>query len=287
MRRVGALIGLVLLCAALVLAWRQREVVRQALGSIQQLPTRVIVLNAAILFGSVIANLFLSGMLFGALTSRYGKVGFIEMQALIASATLLNFVPMRAGMLGRIAYHKAYNQIGVAQSATVIVQAVVLSGGAAAYVVLAVLTALRVPVSLWLLMVLPLAVLGVAAAIFRPMRVFIAAAAIRYLDLLVTAARYHAAFALIGSPINVSGALAFACISIIATMVPFLSNGLGLREWTIGLVAPLLTPYQMTLGITADLVNRAAEIIVAVIMGLIGMVVLARIQTHRASDRSG
>ena len=93
----------------------------------------------------------------------------------------------------------------------------------------------------------------------------------RLLELLLIAARYHAAFALIGSPIDTATATTLACVSMIASMVPFLSNGLGLREWAVGLLAPLLAACDMTQAMTADLVNRAAELIVVSIAGLAGL----------------
>jgi hypothetical protein len=114
---------------------------------------------------------------------------------------------------------------------------------------------------------------------FRSPRSWCWAAAFRWLELLVIAARYHAAFALIGSPIDSAGSLAFACISMIAGMVPFLSSGLGVREWAVGLVAPILTGAQLTTGLTADLVNRAVELVVVLVCGVVGLGWLAR---HRS-----
>jgi hypothetical protein len=70
----------------------------------------------------------------------------------------------------------------------------------------------------------------------------------------------------------------FACISVIATLVPLVSNGLGLREWAVGLLAPALAFHHVDLGITADLVNRAAELLVVVVAGVPATLWL----THRA-----
>ncbi len=72
--------------------------------------------HLGLLLGSVLANLLLTGLLFTVLISRYGNVGRVEMQALIATATLLNFLPLRPGLFGRIAYHRTFNAIPAAAS---------------------------------------------------------------------------------------------------------------------------------------------------------------------------
>ena len=56
----------------------------------------------------------------------------------------------------------------------------------------------------------------------------------------------------------------------IATMVPFVSNGIGLREWSIGLLAPLLADVTLERGLAAELVQRAAEIAVILPSGFLG-----------------
>ena len=101
-------------------------------------------------------------------------------------------------------------------------------------------------------------------------------ALLRWADLLAWAVRYHAAFALIGAPVGWETAVGLACVSVIAMLVPFVSNGLGLREWAVGLLAPFLAGYSMQEGIAAELVNRAAEIVVILGLGLAGSVWVTR-----------
>ena len=114
-----------------------------------------------------------------------------------------------------------------------------------------------------------------AGATIGQLRVWLLAALLRYAEVLVWGARYYAAFKLIGVPVEPHEALVLACISMIASMVPFVSNGLGLREWAVGLASPLLKVGQLEHGITAELVNRAAEMAVILILGLIGLAYLA------------
>ena len=128
-------------------------------------------------------------------------------------------------------------------------------------------TAGRASIPLWVVVGAPLPVLAAATAI-RSSRIVAAAAFIRYIEVLLLAVRYRAAFALIGAPIDPAMALAIACVSLVVTMIPLSSNGLGLREWAVGLASPLVTPYVLEVGMTAELVNRAAEAVVIVVIGL-------------------
>jgi hypothetical protein len=275
-RSAGVLLGAILLMAAIVLVWRQRDVLPQALNSIQHLPAGRLALDLAVVSGTIAANIALSGVVFSLLMSRYGRVGVLEMQALIASATLLNFLPLRPGFFGRIAYHRLHNDIAVRDSAKAVVQAVCISALIAIYLTAAMVLARMEWASLLLLAGSPPLLLGLAGVWVTRARVWLWAAATRCIEVLLSAARYWAAFELVGSAIEPAEALGFACLSVIATMIPFSSNGLGLREWAVGFAAPALTAHQMEVGIAADLLNRAAELVIVLVCGLAGMAYLAR-----------
>ena len=282
MRRVaGTMIGLALLCAAVVVVARHHTDIRAALNSVADQPTGVRAQHIAIMLGSVLGNIALTGVMFRLLLSRYGpierRVGGMEMQAVIASATLINYLPLRPGFVGRVAYHKSMNGIAVRESIATLVQAAALSALAALYLTAVVLISRERVFSPWIVACAPIPLLLLAGA-FAPhhVRIFLWAGAIRLLDVLVTALRYHAAFALIGSAIDWNSAMAFACISVLATMVPLVSNGLGLREWAIGLLAPAIASHQMELGLTADLLNRAAELVMVTAVGVPATLWLAR-----------
>ena len=279
-RWVGVLIGAALLGAALVVVARQHEMLGPAWEAIRR-PAPAYVL---VLVGGVCANVVLTGLLYSVLISRYGRVGLLEMQALIAAATLLNFLPLRPGLFGRIAYHKASNAIPAVASLKTVAQAVLLSLAVAGYVAIALVVAARCGPPLRVLVGLPVVLLAVAA-LLRPVRLWAVAALVRYLEVIVWSLRYHAAFALVGSPIGAESALAFACLSLIAMLVPVVGNGLGVREWVIGMAAPLLTPYVLELGLGADLVNRAAELVVVLVLGLAGMGWLWKKKSDEATKR--
>jgi hypothetical protein len=280
-RKVVGLFALILFAAAITVVIQHADVAGQALQAIVARPRLEACAYGGLILGSIAANILLTGALFRLLISRYGRVGAMEMQALIASATLINFLPLRPGMFSRIAYHKVYHQVRISDSAKTIVQAVVLSAAIASYLALAGAVAIRWRIDLLAMALTPLALIWIAGAWVKSNRIWLWAVTLRYAEFLVIAVRYHAAFALIGSPIDVEESLAFACISVIATMIPFVGNGLGLREWAVGLTAPLLTSYQTELAITADLLIRASELLVVGLLGTAGMTWIYR---HRQAE---
>jgi hypothetical protein len=239
----------------------------------------------ALLLGTVVANLALTGAMFHLLMSRHGQVGRLEMQALIAAASLLNYLPLRPGLFGRIAWHKTVDDIPVRASIGVTLQALVLTAAVGGYAAFALgLAGLGVP--LWITAAAPVPVLLVTLAA-PATRFWATATLIRYLEIAMFALRYHAAFALLGLPVNAESALAFACINVAALLIPFLGNGLGVREWAVGLAVPLLTSYQLEHGLTADLLNRVAELVVVVVAGAASMAWLARhAANHKAIRRA-
>ncbi len=274
LRRLGLLLGAALLVGAIVFVARQHDVLARAFSAIRQ-PSAP---HLFLLLGCVIGNVVLTGLMFSVLMSRYGKVRLVEMQALIGAATLLNFLPLRPGLFGRIAYHKTVNDIPPVDTAKTIGQAIALSLAVAGCLAGCLVVAAQFHLTLWVVLALPFAFLAFGTLV-GSIRVWALAGLIRYVEVFIWAARYYAAFALIDYTISIEAALAFACISMIATLVPFLSNGLGLREWAIGLAAPLLTvAYQLEHGITAELVNRAGELIVVLIAGLVGIAWLSHLR---------
>lgn len=266
LRWVGLAVGAGLLAAAVITVAREHETIAVALDTVRR-PTAG---TAFLLAGTVVANVVLAGLTFSVLIARYGRVGLLEMQALIAAAALLNFLPLRPGLFGRIAYHRTVNGIPAMDSVKAVVQAAGLSVAVAAYLALALAVSVQLAVPLWATAGLPVPVLAAATAV-RGLRIWVLAGLTRYLGVMVWAVRYHAAFTLLGSPIDADAALAFACVSSLAMLVPFVGNGLGLREWGVGLAAPLLTPYALQLGLMGELVNRGAELVVVLVLGLGGL----------------
>ncbi|MCP3903554.1 MAG: hypothetical protein GY715_07945 [Planctomycetes bacterium] len=264
-------VGVALLAAAAALLWSRRGDLAAAFEAAQAPRLG----DVAGLLACVVANVVLTAAYLRLILSRYGRVGGLEMQAVIAVATLMNYLPMRPGMFGRIAYHRRVNGIPVASTARSIVEAAGLSAAIALFLAAVAAISAAGGWSLWYGVAIPLAPLIAGAWWFRRTR-WLPAALLRYLEVLVWALRYHLAFAIIGTPVSPTAALAFACVGVIATMVPVVGNGLGLREWAIGLLAPFLAAAPLEIGVTADLVNRGAELIVIGTLGCAGLWWLSR-----------
>jgi hypothetical protein len=105
----------------------------------------------------------------------------------------------------------------------------------------------------------------------------------RYADMLIWVARYWVVFRLVGAPVSIAAATAIAAVCQITLNIPIVGNGMGLREWAVGLTASHLPrglfgasgQMQMSSGLAADLVNRVAELAVALPMGLLCAAYLA------------
>ncbi len=214
-----------------------------------------------------------------------------QMTQLIGVAWLLNYVPMRPGLFGRVAYHRAVNGIALKDSLRAIVQnllagaiAIVISTGTLALCAGSRVLSTQSPAWLAVMIVPGLTLAAVARVVHAAWwRTLVLASAIRVADLCVWAARYLVVFALLDRSLTIPGAMATSAASQATSVVPFTGNGLGLREWAVGLTVSLM-PYGLmsstteaegagesamrAIGITADLVNRLGELAAAVVVGL-------------------
>ncbi|HYC99669.1 MAG TPA: hypothetical protein VEB22_00450, partial [Phycisphaerales bacterium] len=245
-----------------------------------------------------LASWLLVTLLFHVLTNHCAKVRLGEMTALIGSAWLLNVIPGRPGLMGRVAYHTLVNRMSMKDCVKVIVMGVAANAVAIALALLLIgatymggsmlpgtLAADYAPRLLvfgaggTLALLLSAAWLQrsgkpVTAGPMTPWR-FTFAVAMRYADYLVWVARYWLAFTVIGAPITLAEAAGVAVVSQVVQLSP---AQLGIREWAVGLAGAFLpslkstaatTTVKSATGLTADLLNRAAELAVSVPVGLI------------------
>jgi hypothetical protein len=104
--------------------------------------------------------------------------------------------------------------------------------------------------------------------------------------MLIWVLRYWVVFRLVGSSLSIPQSAAIAAVCQLTLNVPLVGNGLGLREWAVGLTASRLPPglfdargrIDMSVGLAADLANRIAELVIAVPAGLLCAAWLARRQ---------
>lgn len=293
-RVVTFTIGVLMLAAALWAVVRAEGVVARAWASMQDAPWWLI---AAALVLPVL-NWLLVSWSFTVLTRRYGRVGGGEMAALIGAAWLLNYLPVRPGLIGRLAYHKKINGIAFTDSARVLALAIVLTGAA----LLTILAASAAQARLGLSTPMAAAVVAGAALIAGGLlaragedgwRLALAYLA-RLLDCVAWVLRYLVVYALVGQPVTLGQAAAIAAVSQIVLLIPIIGNGLGLRELAVGFVGASLpawyaaggAPLARTDGWAADLVNRAVELVVAIPVGLACAGWVARRLTRGLVERS-
>lgn len=277
-RTAGFAIGLALFAAALWAVTSQRGTLDDAIAQAADAPLWLVIAVIAM----PVINVLIISQAFHALTRRYGDVRRGEMAAVVSSAWLLNYLPMRVGMIGRFAYHKKCNGIRVTDSLRILVESMALSA-AAVLLLFAIAALVRFGLGdppagvIAAILIAPLIGGAFASLVFalpasprhRPgIGARCIAWTLRYADAAIWVARYAAVFAMIGKPISLEQAVIVAAVGQAALMVPISGNGLGIREWAVGFTAEA--------GLVADVLNRAAELSGAIVAGLIGGWVASR-----------
>lgn len=270
MRGIASVVGIGLLIGALVAIARSAPTIDQ-LRSVLARPDGVLIVGA---IAAAFCNLVGSGGLFYALLRHHGRVGFWQMQALIASSTVLNFVPLRPGLVGRVAYQAVVCGIPIKRSMMSIAEAAIICAATTAWLALAVflLRTFSTPVAGAVVGAAPV-LLGVTLAMDAKgaYRAYLEAIFWRWLDLLAWVARYWIVFAMLGVPLTIEGAATAACIGSAANLIPLVGSGLGVREWAIGLAGPALASWSTDSGLAAELLNRCIDMLVVVPIGLWAM----------------
>ncbi len=282
--------GVVLLGAAVWAAWGQREAVLQGLRSAAGARWWLI----ALMLGLPVLNWVLSSALFMLLMQPGQRVArrpvrFVEMLWLIGASWLLNYLPMAPGLLGRVAYHRRVHGIPVRQSVQAVGAGLMISVAALGLpLLMAVVFPGLFPTPGGLVPLLVLAgvflMLGLIDRARGKAHWWLALAmCVRSVDIAVWTVRYAVVMAVLGLDWTWAGAAAVAIVSQIAVLVPLAGNGLGLREWAVGLVGPVLPTWfrgaagmAQGVGLAVDLVNRACEVVVAVPVGILSVLALGR-----------
>jgi len=293
LRVVGAAVGLLLIAAALSAILTRQDATSSLLDHAQRAPAWMFFA----LIGTVAVTPLLTATNFFLLTRRYGRVTWVEMNALILGAWLLNYLPLWPGMVSRVTYHRVVNRIALKDSAKVIVEAGVLSGISAG-ILAVLLIAVATPLGLtgWAGIAVgasgAIASAAVAAALFGSERKphvwrYFAVLSIRSVELGVWALRFALAATIVGGTISPVAALTVAALVQIAVLLPIAPNGLGVREWAVGFAASVFAIGMTTqTGLAAGLLDRGAEVLVAVPLGLAGAMWIARRQRRMGAGRS-
>jgi len=301
-RLLGYAVGVALLGAAIVAVVRDREHLAHTLGSIRSSPAWLVVL----LFVLPLLNWLLTAEMFRHLMKprrydAYVAPSLAEMVMLIGAAWLANYIPMRPGLFGRLAYHTKVNGAPLARGVQSIALAIACGGAAIIFQL----------VVAWASSLSSSNATGVAAS-FAPCaacfvvatcirhgiaRNLLMATAVRSLDVVVWMLRYMVVFRLAGGPpLGVRHAAAVAAVSQAAMLIPFVGNGLGVREFAVGLAGASLPEWYVgaaeanvaqPIALAADLLNRAGEIAAAVPVGLVcGWLLMHRLASNGEQQRA-
>jgi hypothetical protein len=257
---IGFVLGLSLLIAGAVVISASPGMIDQLWTNLRHAPLWTV----TVIISGPFVSWILVGMCLHMLLTRHGRVGRIEMLMLVGSAWLLNHLPMRPGLVGRVGYHKVVNNIRVRDAVEATVWALVFSAVSNVLVV-----------GLVLLMPTDISTTGLVGVLCAPAVVFgflgaiiaigstkpgllLGAFAVRYCDVLVWVVRYAAVFAALGLETSAVQVAFIAAASQFAQLIPITGGGLGFREWGVGITARQ-GGHAMEAAIGADLINRAIE----------------------------
>jgi len=251
--------------------------------------------HIAIACGVPACNFFLTSLIFWLLTVRglpmiapgARGISYGEMLALITSGTLLNQLPGKPGIVGRTLYHKFITGIPIRFTLLVMLQAVAIGG---AGVLLCMAFGMAWAGVGWAAGAGGLAAVALATAwgcrgMLRSglahatlLHVGLVVMGVRVCETVLWSLRYWLMLDVAGRPVSVGEAGIIAAASQMAILLPI---QVGLREWTVGIVAGmlahagqngasgLLDAEAARPGLLADLLCRGADLAVMVPAGLV------------------
>ncbi|MDA1008040.1 MAG: hypothetical protein O2800_03425 [Planctomycetota bacterium] len=278
-RRIGFFVGLLLISTAIWTVLRDGTAIDRLTNALRD-PTKLSLL--ALCVG---ANLVLSGWLFHRLYRPIASIGFGEMQMLVSGSSLLNYLPAKAGLAGRALYHRAVHGVPIGTSVRLIVLSVLGTLVCSSGLIVAIyFFGSRHAIATWLMVGCVFFWTGPILLRLRPSHTaFIQSIAIRQLDLSVWVIRYILVFALLGVTIDARSAAMAAAVAMVAGLFPVGGNGIGVREWAIGLLGPI-AGWTQDIGLAADLLNRAVDLIIIIPVGSMCALAASRRLTHHLAS---
>ncbi len=230
----------------------------------------------------VALNVAIAGLVFHRLYRPVAAVSLGEMELLIASSSLLNYLPAKAGLAGRALYHKVVHGVPLGVSVRLILMSfagTVLSCVVLGALVLTVRSDLAVIVT-WPVLALAVWIAPRAAGAGPLKQAFAESISLRFLDLGVWCVRYWIVFGVLEITIDPRAAALAGITAMLIGLVPFGANGLGMREWAIAWLGGV-AGWTADAGLSADLINRAVDLVVVVPVGA----VCTYVATRRLSAR--
>ena len=266
-RIAGSATGLLLFAVAIWLIATHRQEAASAWESLQR-PDPLAIL---IVLGTILASIPLSAVVQQILLHRSSgvHVPLGEMSRLVSAAGLLNMLPLWPGALGRIGYHRVVHGIEPMRSGVAIVGSRLLAAGGGLIILCAAWVVgprgVDWAIAVWVAMLAGLTLPG----LWPSLRAASWAAVAVWVDLGLSAIRYVAAFYLLGTSLDAVTSEALAGTSNLASSVPFVGGGPGLREWAVGWMTSRLEllPDALVLGVMADILVRIGTLIVLAPLG--------------------
>lgn len=305
-RWLGFIAAIGLLVASVVMALQEGR----SGGGFERLaeadPVNVAALLAMVLITTVCVNGLMFWLVHLPFFDRDRPCGPVAMMGLLAASALLNYTPVKAGLVGRVAYLK--HRHGVSYSASVLVHMILSGAILGALVVVLITTLWRRDLD---------AVWSVATVVGWGLIAFIGAVLLHYVpprkiadwagrEKLGGVGRTFALIAgatllaganmlgiavrwwLVGKTLAIELAMVDAVfISLIHTLTGAApANGLGMREWLnkAGTEAGLLGKSMHASVLTVSLVDRAAEVIVVLVSGLVSLAWLGKFRKEIAGE---
>jgi hypothetical protein len=262
-RLVGSLIGLVLLAAAIWLVVSHAGDMSRAWAALQQPDPWAIVVLVLVTVVLIPISAAAQSLMLRRTSGTHVAMG--EMSALVSVATLLNMLPLWPGAIGRIAYHRVVHGIPPMQAGAAVVAIRLLGLVTGGVLLAAVWIWPAEAIGMWLALLFGLLVV----TIWPGLRLVGWVVILKWIDLFLLAVRYAAAFSLLGVELDRSDAGALAGTGTVASSVPFIGGGPGLREWAIGWMSERMSqlPDALVVGVMADLLVRVATLLVMLPLG--------------------
>ncbi len=273
-RIIGWIVSVGLLSAAFFTIWSRWDDLSKAIKSIER-PDIGVLLSLIMIM--ILSQGFVSES-FRQLLNRSGianngsePIEKSEMFWLVMMSGMLNWLPMRAGLIGRTVYHSKVNGIPTTKSLRVLFESILIIVSMAGVALLMAIMSNLYNVHTLYLVCAPI-VMCLPFVAREATRRWSLAITYRYVDILLFATRYWLIFDLMNYDITPKTAILLAGAGSIASLLPLPTGGLGGREWIIGLVSSWVTvfPSAIALGLIADLINRLVELIVVIPFGLMG-----------------
>ena len=294
-RWAGFVLAIALLGASIWFAIREGQ--KDGVNGFARLAEADPLYIAALLGLALITAIGINGLMFWVVhrpfVDKNRPVGPFAMIGLLAASALLNYTPVKAGLIGRVAYLKQKH--GVAYGAAVLIHMMLAGGTFGALGVVFAVTLWRRTLDAWwwggyLAGLTLLALVGALMLHYVPPKrvaawvgrsaldgvghafwVLLGCTQLAGLNILGIALRWWVVARMLQVELDMVDAVFLSLITSFTAAMP--ANGLGMREWLnkLGSETGFISDSMRGQVMTVSLVDRAAEILVVLVSGLIAL----------------